>query len=67
MPNLFEPLNSDGHKRSVIYHAARLTLLHDRMIKRFEKVDDAAERVQAAAEMLVDAVRPAGSTQTLGM
>jgi len=67
MPNLFEPLNSDGHKRSVIYHAARLTLLHDRMIKRFEKVDDAAERVQAAAEMLADAVRPAGSTQTLGM
>jgi hypothetical protein len=67
MPNLFEPLNSDGHKRSVIYHAARLTLLHDRMIKRFEKVDDAADRVQAAAEMLADVVRPAGSTQTLRM
>lgn len=67
MPNLFEPLNSDGHKRSVMYHAARLTLLHDRMIKRFEKVDDAADRVQAAAEMLADVVRPTGSTQTLGM
>jgi hypothetical protein len=64
---LFEPLNSDGHKRSVIYHAARLTLLHDRMIKRFEKVDDAADKVEAAAELFAEAARPAGSTQTLGM
>ncbi|UVK57552.1 hypothetical protein DBIPINDM_008147 (plasmid) [Mesorhizobium sp. AR02] len=55
---LFEPLNSDDYKRSIIYHAALLTLLHDRIIKRFDKVDDAADKVQAAAGLFADAVRP---------
>jgi hypothetical protein len=64
---LFEPLNSDGHKRSVLYHAARLSMLHDRMMKRFEKVDVAADKVEAAAELFAEAVRPAVRTQTLGM
>lgn len=64
---LFEPLNSEGHKRSVLYHAARLSMLHDRILKRFDKVDDAADKVADAAEIFAEAVRPAGSTQTLGM
>lgn len=64
---LFEPLNSDGHKRSVIYHAARLTMIHERMLKRFDKVDEAADKVQGAAETFAETVRPAGSTETLGM
>ncbi|SFP98221.1 hypothetical protein SAMN03159463_05308 [Mesorhizobium sp. NFR06] len=55
MRMLFEPLNSDGHLRSLVYHDARLQMLHDRVIKRFDKVEDAAERVQAAAELLVEA------------
>ncbi|RUY65228.1 hypothetical protein EN980_23315 [Mesorhizobium sp. M7A.F.Ca.CA.001.13.1.1] len=51
---LFEPLDSDYHKRSVLYHAARLSMLHDRMLMRFDKVEEAADKVQAAAAVLVD-------------
>ncbi|MBM2709934.1 hypothetical protein JQK88_01535 [Mesorhizobium caraganae] len=46
MAMLFGPLNSDGRKRSLLYHAARLSMLHDRMLMRFDKVDDAADKVQ---------------------
>lgn len=56
---LFEPLNLDGHKRSVIYHAARLEMLHKRVVKRMEQTDHAAETVEDAAEILAEAVRPA--------
>lgn len=34
MTILFEPLDSDYHKRSVLYHATRLSMLHDRMLMR---------------------------------
>jgi hypothetical protein len=54
MATLFEPLNSDYHKRSVLYHATRLSMLHDRMLMRFDKVDAAADEVEAAAAVLVD-------------
>ncbi|MER9298762.1 hypothetical protein NKI38_20040 [Mesorhizobium sp. M0621] len=67
MTMLFQPLDSDGRKSSGLYHAARLTMLHDRMLMRFDKVDDAAGKVQAAAELFAEAARPVGSTQTLGM
>lgn len=67
MTMLFEPLDSDGRKRSALFHSAKLSMLHDRVLKRFDKVDDAADRVQAAAELFAEAVHPAGSTQTLGM
>lgn len=65
MPNLFEPLNGDGHKRSVLYHAARLQMLHDRMLKRFDRVDEAADKVEAEAELFAEAIRP--SVQMIGM
>jgi hypothetical protein len=67
MTMVFQPLDSDGRKRSVVYHAARMSMLHDRMLKRFDRVDDAAEKVQAAAELFAEAARPVGSNQTLGM
>ncbi|WP_214472079.1 hypothetical protein [Mesorhizobium sp. dw_380] len=51
---LFEPLNSDGHKRSVVYHAARLSMLHDRVLKRMDRVDHLADEVERAAAVLVD-------------
>lgn len=65
MAMLFGPLNSDGRTRSLLYRAARLSMLHDRMLMRFDKVDDAADKVQAAAELFAEAARPVGSTQTL--
>lgn len=57
MTMLFGPLDSDGHRRSVFYHAARLSMLHDRMLQRFDKVDEAAEKVEAEAELFAEAVR----------
>lgn len=57
MTMLFEPLDSEGYKRSVVYHAARLSMLHDRMLKRFDKVDKAAEKVEAEVELFDEAVR----------
>lgn len=49
----FEPLNSDGHKRSMDYHAARLSMLHDRVVKRIGQVDRFADEVERAAAVLV--------------
>ncbi|MER8653448.1 hypothetical protein [Mesorhizobium sp. M0847] len=51
---LFGPLDSDGHKRSVNYHAARLSMLRCRVLTRFDKVKDATDKVEAAAAVLVD-------------
>src|SRR5690242_3878338 len=45
---LFEPLNSDGRKRSALYHAARLEMLHKRVVTRMERTDHAADEVEAA-------------------
>ncbi|ESY64693.1 hypothetical protein NKI77_32675 [Mesorhizobium opportunistum] len=55
MTVLFEPLNSDGHLRSLMYHDARLQMLHDRVINRMERVDLLANEVEQAAATLVDA------------
>jgi len=49
---LFEPLDGEGHKRSALYHAARLEMLHRRVVKRMEQTDQAAEMVEDAAEIL---------------
>lgn len=54
MTMVFQPLDSDGRKRSGLYHAARLSTLHDRMMMRFDKVDEAVDKVEAAAAVLVD-------------
>ncbi|MER8745851.1 hypothetical protein NKH54_22605 [Mesorhizobium sp. M1004] len=67
MTMLFQPLDPDGHKRSELYHAAWLSMLQCRVLMRFEKVEEAADKVQAAAELFAEAARPVGSTQTLGM
>ncbi|MBZ9722253.1 hypothetical protein LB519_30850 [Mesorhizobium sp. AD1-1] len=56
MTVLFEPLNS-GHLRSLMYHDARLQMLHDRVINRMERVDHLANEVEQAAATLVDATR----------
>ncbi|TPN57316.1 MULTISPECIES: hypothetical protein [unclassified Mesorhizobium] len=57
MTVLFEPLDSDGHLRSLMYHDARLQMLHDRVINRMERVDHLANEVEQAAATLVDATR----------
>ncbi|RVA05130.1 MULTISPECIES: hypothetical protein [unclassified Mesorhizobium] len=57
MTVLFEPLNSDGHLRGLMYHDARLQMLHDRVINRMERVDHLANEVEQAAATLVDATR----------
>ncbi|MDX8478603.1 hypothetical protein RFN28_08925 [Mesorhizobium sp. VK24D] len=64
---MFEPLNSDGRKRSAVYHAARLSMLHDRLAKKLEQVDHAADEVEQAAAVLVEVTRQPESWQTLGM
>ena len=52
---LFGPLDSNGRKRSAVYHAARLSMLHDRLAKKLEQVDHAAGQVEQAAAVLVEA------------
>ncbi len=64
---LFEPLNSEGHVRRLLYDDARLQMLDDRMLKRIDKVDQAAIKVEVAAELFAEAARPVGATLTLGM
>jgi hypothetical protein len=53
----FEPLTLDGRTRSAVYHAARLSTLHDRLAKKLDQVDHAADRVEQAAAVLVEATR----------
>ncbi|RWA61211.1 hypothetical protein EN836_17920 [Mesorhizobium sp. M1C.F.Ca.ET.193.01.1.1] len=60
---LFEPLDSDGGKRSAIYHAARLAMLHNRLAKKIEQVDHAADQVEQAAAVLVEAAHELPSTR----
>jgi hypothetical protein len=52
---LFEPLNMDGRTRSAVYHAERLSMLHDRLAKKLEQVDHAADQVEQAAAVLAEA------------
>jgi hypothetical protein len=42
-------------------------VLHDRVLKKFDKVAASADKVEAAAELFADAARPAESRATLGM
>ena len=58
MTMMFAPLGMGAEKRSALYHAARLSMLHDRVLKRFDKVDDAADKVLAAAELFAAILRP---------
>jgi hypothetical protein len=53
----FEPLTLDGRKRSAAYHAARLSMLHDRLAKKFDHVDHVAGKVEQVAAALVEATR----------
>ena len=52
----FAPLDRDGERRAALHRAARLLLLHDRVIKRLDQIDDGADLVLKAAAELVDAV-----------
>ena len=53
MTMLFEPLDTNGHQRSVLYHAARLEMLHDRVTKRIDRIEHLADGVERAAAVLV--------------
>ncbi|MDX8500835.1 hypothetical protein RFM99_20765 [Mesorhizobium sp. VK4C] len=55
MMMLFEPLDSHYEERADLHRAARLELLHDRLAKRLDRVDRAAEEVEQAVALLVDA------------
>ncbi|RWA69297.1 hypothetical protein [Mesorhizobium sp.] len=54
MTMLFEPLDSHYEERANLHRAARLELLHDRLAKRLDRVDRAAEEVEQAVALLVD-------------
>ncbi|MGX5839752.1 hypothetical protein ACWGTI_03395 [Mesorhizobium sp. ArgA1] len=54
---LFAPLDMHGEKRADIHRANRLSMLHDRVVKRMDKVDQAADEVEQAAAVLVDVTR----------
>ena len=57
MTMLFEPLDTNGYKRSVLYHAARLEMLHDRVVKRMDRVDHLADEVERLADAVVNVTR----------
>ncbi|RVC75123.1 hypothetical protein EN745_28325 [Mesorhizobium sp. M4A.F.Ca.ET.022.05.2.1] len=63
---LFEPLNSDGQKRSADYHAARLAMLHDRLAKKIKQVDHAAALVEQAAAFLIEAAHQPSAPDARG-
>jgi len=46
---MFAPLEIGAQKRSAIYHAAKLEMLHKRVVKRMDKVDHLADEVERAA------------------
>ena len=55
---MFAPLDMHGEKRADLHRAARLSLLHDRVVKRFDKVDHSADAVEMAAAAFVEATHP---------
>ena len=71
----FAPLDRDGERRAALHRAARLSLLHDRVIKRLDQIDDGADLVLKAAAELVEAalvepdrpIRLPGADWTLGL
>ncbi|CDX31467.1 conserved hypothetical protein [Mesorhizobium sp. ORS 3359] len=57
---MFAPLDTHGEKRADLHRAARLSMLHDRVVKRLDKVDHSANAVENAAAAFVEAThRPA--------
>ncbi|WP_095820776.1 hypothetical protein [Mesorhizobium sp. WSM3859] len=52
---MFAPLDMHGEKRAELHRAARLSLLHDRVVKRFDMVDHCADAVETAAAAFVEA------------
>ncbi|MDX8450865.1 hypothetical protein [Mesorhizobium captivum] len=57
MTMLFQPLDSHYEERADLHRAARLELLHNRLAKRLDRVDRAAEEVEQAVALLVDVTR----------
>lgn len=52
---MFAPLDFDHREeRSDLHRAARLKMLHNRLAKRLERVERAADEVERAAATLVD-------------
>jgi hypothetical protein len=56
------PLEMHGEKRADLHRAARLSLLHDRVVKRLDKVDDSADAVEMAAAAFVEATHGRSSS-----
>jgi hypothetical protein len=52
---MFAPLDMHGEKRADLHRAARLSLLHDRVVKRFDRVDHSADAAERAAAAFVEA------------
>ncbi|RUU56162.1 hypothetical protein [Mesorhizobium sp. M2C.T.Ca.TU.002.02.1.1] len=52
---MFAPLDMHGEKRADLHRAARLSMLRDRAVKRFDKVDHSAYAVEMAAAAFVAA------------
>ncbi|TIR15192.1 MAG: hypothetical protein E5X34_30115 [Mesorhizobium sp.] len=52
---MFAPLDMHGEARADLHRAARLSMLHERVVKRFEKVDHSADAVETAADAFVEA------------
>jgi hypothetical protein len=52
---MFAPLDMHGEKRADLHRAARLSMLRDRAVKRFDKVDHSAYAVEMAAAAFVEA------------
>ncbi|MDG4902775.1 MULTISPECIES: hypothetical protein [unclassified Mesorhizobium] len=50
---LFAPLDSHYEERAALHQAARLELLHNRLVKRLAKVNHLADEVERAAAELV--------------
>ncbi|RAZ72711.1 hypothetical protein [Mesorhizobium atlanticum] len=57
---MFAPLDMHGEKRADLHRAARLSMLHERVVKRFDRVDHFADAAETAAAAFVEAThRPA--------
>ncbi|RAZ84329.1 hypothetical protein DPM33_31590 [Mesorhizobium hawassense] len=52
---MFAPLDMHGEKRADLHRAAKLSMLHDRVVRRFDKVDHSADAVEMAAAAFVEA------------
>ncbi|TPI19855.1 MULTISPECIES: hypothetical protein [unclassified Mesorhizobium] len=54
----FAPLDMNGEIRADRHRAARLSMLHERVVKRLDKVDHSADAVEMAAAAFVEATHP---------